>query len=295
MSAEASPRSCLREALAAGRAALFTGAGFSCDARGRTGERVPLGAELADALYEMCFAPAPRDSSRLQDLFEHARATFPERLNQLLLDRLVVAPESVPAFLEPYFVAPWSRAYTLNVDDLELAAARKFGLAGRVVAVSALAPPHGPGDLPLRDRPRGCGTASDGASPKNLEFVHLNGFVHDGPARVTFSTTQYGARLARRDPYYLAWSEDLATMTFVFVGTTLDEAPLWQHLEIRAAGGDRVEPARPSFIVTPELDRARQTLLKRMNITWIPLTTEHFAREVLAPALSELATRPTAG
>ena len=270
-------RACLRSAFRSGRALLFTGAGFSSAARDRSGRPLPSTSELTDALWDLCFPGEARDASQLQDLFEHARRTRDKELDALVRERLLVDPSSLPEHYRAYFAAPWKRAYTLNVDDIELAAAKRFRLPRSIRVVSAL----GEGGLPRAESPLAGDAAAEGA----LEFVHLNGTVLLGPAHVTFSTTQYGARLAQEDACYKQMTEDLVGNTFVFVGTTLNEAPLWQHVEGREARGEAKASGCPSFIVTPELDRARVSLLGAYDIAWIPMTSADFAREVLAPAL----------
>ncbi len=261
----------LSRELAAGRLNLFMGAGFSAEARDADGRRLPTGPELAAELWEICFPREKRDRSKLQDLFEHALAHCREELGELIARRLRVDPGSLRKHVGLWFEMPWRRAYTLNVDDIEEAAARRFELPRKVVALSALDD----------DNDRACrGTASEA----ELEVVHLNGVVGHGVDRITFSTIQYGDRLAQHDACYRRMVQDLVEYPFVFVGTRLDEPPLWQHLRMRGSDGkSNHERERPlSFLVTPKLERARQSLLRDMNIEWIPTTAAKFAKETLA-------------
>jgi hypothetical protein len=105
-----------------------------------------------------------------------------------------------------------------------------------------------------------------------LEFVHLNGKIQDIPDNVTFSTTQYAERLARPELWYLRFAGDLLTSPVIFVGTRLDERPLWQHLTLRLPRGGRQlrELRHRSYLVTPTLDRAREALLAEFNVEHIP-------------------------
>ena len=121
--------------------------------------------------------------------------------------------------------------------------------------------------------------------------MHLNGHVQNGPRGVTFSTTQYGARLAtEKDPHYAALVRDFCALPFVFVGTRLDESPLWQELErVEGTGGDEPRLPRPrSLLVTPQIERARQSLLERLGVSWVPHTTRQFTDEVLLPIARSL-------
>jgi hypothetical protein len=255
--------------LVAGEAMLFTGAGFSCEAQDVAGRTVPSTEALVRELWDLCFPGKPRDASALQDLFHYALRSSPQRLWTLLRARLRVEADSLPEFYRRWFAVPWRRAYTLNVDDVEQAAARRFGLPRPIRSLSALGDPFDAADLERTDV---------------LTFVHLNGVVHDGLRHVTFSSPQYGERLVGQDPWYAQFVRDLYAHPFVIVGTRLDEAPLWRHLQLmfeRGASG----PPRPfhrSFLVVTELTRARRGLLEDLNIHWIEMSSREFAHRVLA-------------
>ncbi|MDC3958829.1 SIR2 family protein [Polyangium jinanense] len=274
--ADADITSDLGRELAAGRAVLFTGAGFSVDARAEDGSAIPSGPELSEELWDLCFPGESRDGSALQDLFQHALSETPDKLEALLRRRLTVDPARLPAFYRVWFALPWRRIYTLNVDDLATAAEARFDLPRPVVIRAALADDPPPDETP------------DGS---RLEVVHLNGHVTNGPRGVTFSTTQYGARLASdKDPHYAALVRDFCDLPFVFVGTRLDESPLWQELErVERTGGEEPQRPRPrSLLVTPQIERARQCLLERIGVAWVPLSTRQFTDEVLFPIARSL-------
>jgi hypothetical protein len=117
-----------------------------------------------------------------------------------------------------------------------------------------------------------------------LQVVHLNGTMADIPAAVTFSASQYARRLAQPDHLYQQLVADLLSRPVVFVGTNLDESPLWQSIELRRTKGPRgARELRPrSYLVTPQLDRARQARLAGFNIMWLKMTAQEFAEQVLA-------------
>jgi hypothetical protein len=258
-------RKLVRSELSRERAMLFMGAGFSSGALDTSGRTVPLGDELAEELFSMCFPGEERDQSALQDLFHHALRHHRDELDELLRARLAVASEKLPEWYRAWFDQPWKRAYTLNVDVIEHAAARRFSLERPVVSVSA-----------LRDR--------DPQVPERaLAVIHLNGIIDDGCSGVTFATLQYGRRLASRDRWYAQLAHDLVDASFVFVGTRLDEAPLWQHLEGREVQKRREEndDAPRSVLVTTKLDRARRSLLDDFDIDWVCASAEEFAMKVL--------------
>jgi hypothetical protein len=267
----------LLDELAHGRAVLLTGAGFSVEARDRDGRPIPSGDELADELWSLCFPDEPRDDSELEDLFQHALAESPDALEELVRRRLCVDPARLPALYRDWFSLPWRRIYTLNVDDLESAVAtRHEDLPRRIEVRSALG-----------DGPRPALSPAEGA----LEVVHLNGHVADAPRGMTFSTTQYGARLAAdEDLAYKALVADFRSLPFVLVGTRLDESPLWRELQ-RAERRDGEEPRRPpccSFLVTPAIERARRSLLERIGVVWVPMSTREFTERVISPLARKL-------
>jgi hypothetical protein len=186
-------------------------------------------------------------------------------------------PESLVDWYRALLGLPWARWYTLNVDDLALAASRAFDLPRRIVTISATA-----GLVTAAD--------SDQVQADVLQVVHLNGTLADIPHAVTFSNTQYHERLARHEPWYQRLAVDLLTHPFVFIGTRLEEPPLWQHVVLRGPRGGRGlrEMRHRSYLVTPTLFRARQALLTEFNVHWVPMTAEQFATTVV-PQLSAAA------
>ena len=250
------------------RPILFTGAGFSIGLRNTAGEPIPSYAKLKEALWTLCFPADPFDNgSNLQDLYEHALLRHRKALSDLLTKSFSVDAGSVPAWYKTYFDLPWQRAYTLNIDDLDTAINSSFDLPRRVVAVSATNP----------------ASAINVPSQHRLECVHLNGALEDVPQNVTFSVTQYADR-ARTDPWYIRFTADLVTNPIIFVGTRLEEPPLWQHLVLRHGRGGRElnELRHRSYLVTPSLDKAKQALLAEYNVVWIQMDAETFANEVLS-------------
>jgi hypothetical protein len=122
-----------------------------------------------------------------------------------------------------------------------------------------------------------------------LEVVHLNGLVDDGPARLMFSTFQYAARLCKGDREYRRLADDLASRPCLFVGTTLDELVLWQHVELRGGLEDARHRHR-SYLVAPSLSRARRALFERVGFEWIESTARELAIRALPDPISSAAT-----
>jgi len=267
----------LRGQFELGRPILFTGAGFSLTVKNIGGEQIPSYADLQRALWKLCFPADDFDeNSRLQDLYEHALLRHRKELTDLLLRSFTVDAQSVPSWYRLYAALPWQRMYTLNIDDLDAAMNSAFELTRRLAPVSATNPAS-ISDAPNRDR---------------LQCVHLNGTLKDVPDHVTFSVTQYADR-SQSDPWYIRFTADLVTNPVIFIGTRLEEPPLWQHLVLRHGRGGRElrEMRHRSYLVTPFLDKAKQALLAQYNVVWLPMSAEEFATSVL----SELTSATAAG
>ena len=200
-----------------GQLILFTGAGFSRDGLNMAGSKIPTVRELREQLWQVCFPADPfNDDSTLQDLYDYALIRKRTALVDLLVSQLSVDSASLPETYSTWFSVPWYRVYTLNIDNLELGVNRQFDLRRPITAISAT------GEI-------GSPTGDKG----DLTVVHLNGTLDDLPDRVTFSTTQYAERLANQEPWYVTCVAELLTHPVIFVGTELNEPPLWQHIQLR--------------------------------------------------------------
>ena len=233
-------------------------------ANSRGGEAVPSVRQLREKLWAIAFPGEPPDeTSSIGDIFEVAVSTARNRTQALFEESLRVDVNALPEVYAVWFSMPWARIYTLNVDDVDEAVARTFNLPRPLEIVSAIA------QEPLSSQDR-------------LLSVHLNGTINDFP-NVTFSQRQYGERLAHPDLWYQALIRDLRSSPVVFVGTTLDEPALWQHIEMRGRKGQGRELRPGSYLVSPSLPTARRAILKdHFNIDWIPLKAGQFVEQVLS-------------
>jgi hypothetical protein len=250
----------LLDTIRSGDAILFTGAGFSTGAVDLDGQPLPDSEQMRQELWRLLFEDDAPDHSTLQDLYDVALIRAPDRLASYVAQRLRVRTAADSAHIAAWLSLPWRRVYTLNVDDLEVALQRAVALPRPLRTLSACAP-------------EATRTAEAGA----LDIMHLNGIASDGPDALTFSTLQYAARLCGRDPAYAALADDLLRWPFVFVGTSLDEVVLWQHLELQRRGGRRRSLARRSYLVARSLSRARQLLLEHLDVIWLQATAEEVA------------------
>lgn len=255
------------------RPILFTGAGFSLAAKNLLGRSVASLIDVKSALWNLCFPGTEEDpDSNLQTLYETAQLQQRARISELLSPMLAVDADSIPDWYAAIFSLPWHKCYTLNIDNLDAAVSRKFDLPRRIAPVSAES------------------AMTWNAGAEALEVVHLNGVLADIPDEITFSASQYAERLAREDPVYMGLAAELLSHPFVFIGTKLDEPPLWQHIQLRFSKGRRMKELRPqSYLLTPALDKAREVSLSQFNIDWLNMTAEAFAQNVAK--LSEGATK----
>lgn len=249
---------------------LFTGAGFSLDAIGISGRPIPSASQLTKEIWELCFPGQVFDpETTLPDLFDNALLRQRAALDAHLRSRFKIREDGLKPWHEVTFSFPWHRVYTLNIDDAADVAGRQFRLPRPIRSVSAYADQ-------AHSEPFDAAT--------QLQVVHLNGRVEDGPANLTFSTVQYAERLSRSDAWYLGLLSEILTRPFVFIGTSLNEPSLWQYIELRQGRGSRAmrELRSRSYLVTPQLPIAKQALLAEYYVEWIPLTGQQFAEQVLA-------------
>lgn len=258
----------LRAQFERGRPILFTGSGFSLAAKNIEGGKLPSGPRLRELLWPICFPGDPfEDGTTLPDLFDFAMRRAPTQLADLLTRTFTVSEDDLPDWYSRFFSMPWQRVYTLNIDDLEQAVARKFTL------------PRG-----IKSRSFSAGEAPEACPVEMLEFVHLNGTLEEAPGGVTFSPIQYAQRLGSPDPVFRRVAAELVTCPFVFIGSPLDEPTLWQNIEARRRKGGRDQREfRPrSYLVNPSLPAAKRALLAEFNVVWIQMTAEEFSDAVLS-------------
>ncbi|HEV3319951.1 MAG TPA: AAA family ATPase [Solirubrobacteraceae bacterium] len=257
--------------VAAGKVILFTGAGFSLQARADDGHTVSSASQLLHELWPIVYGSAGYDGSTLADVFGAAQQRHVTATRDLLNRRLRVSRENLPDEYRIWFSFPWYRVYTLNVDTLADVVQTEYELPRRIKSLSALTDPPP-------------------ASTPELVVVHLNGKVSAFPD-VTFSQRNYAERQALADLWYPTLVRELSTYTVLYVGSTLDEPPLWQYVEARALRSRGPSELRPkSFLVTKELPLGRQSLLGEFNIRYEDGTQEKFCAETLSQ-LSDAATR----
>ena len=260
----------LRSAFSRANVVLFTGAGFSRDGVNHSGNNVPQVGELVESLWNICYPGDQFDpSTQLQDVYEAAIQANRNATAQLMRESFTVHAQKCPDYYGRLLAMPWNQVYTLNVDDLQEKLLDLHQPGRTIRSVSA-----------TTDR-------ITSVDPAALNVIHINGALCDVPDKVTFSRTQYAVRRIG-DPFYDVLRKDLVSRPVVFIGTSLEEGPMWQHLVMRGSKPAREREIRPrSYLVTPSLNRSKQALLSNFNIVWLPFTTEQFCDEFLGEMQDE--------
>lgn len=258
----------VQKALLSGDAILVTGAGFSRAARDSSGDQLPLGRELAMQLWPIAFGDEDFDTnSTLGEIYRLANRKAGGLLRQHLEAVFRVDPKTIPERYTEWFAMPWHRIYTLNIDDLdEKVAAKSSGVSLKVLSAASSSPSFD--------------------STGQTAVVHLNGRLSDFPD-LTFDAPTYGARTAMNDPWYQEFIADIVSRPTVFIGTVLDETPLWHYLSQRGAKSGQHEQRPRSFLVSPSLSASRRELLAEFNIHLIEADERAFYEQVIQPILEQ--------
>lgn len=259
----------LRESIARGRVILFTGAGFSVQARDASGRHLPTTEQLRGELWQVLFDGEPDDST-LGDIYSIGVQERPRVVKSLLDERLRVDPNTLAPAYKLWYTVPWYRIYTLNIDNLDEAVSVAFTLPRTPTVLSA--------------------SSSSPQFSGGLETVHLNGRLSDFPS-LTFSEEHYGQRTAQLDSLYEQLIPDLLARPILFVGSTIQEPTIWHYVALLGEKGGRIREYRPrSYIVTEHLPLARARKLERFNVVWIQASQEEFAEQFLVECNNEIAT-----
>lgn len=137
----------LKEQFESCKPILFTGAGFSCSAFNTQGGLVPTVDILRRKLWDICFPSDDfEEEASLQDLYHTALEQRKRNLADLLKKEFSVSAEKLPAWYERWFSQSWHAVYTINIDNLEMAAAARYDLPRNIVTASAVSD----GEVPIR-------------------------------------------------------------------------------------------------------------------------------------------------
>jgi SIR2-like domain len=152
---------------------------------------------------------------------------------------------------------PWSRIFTLNIDDCTETALRKAGTQN----VRVFAP-----DSPLEE-----------VDPifKSVQFVKLNGSADRPEDGFIFSPQEYGEGSNRLPIWYRELGQNHSNYTFVFIGSKLNE-PLFQHAMATMRSIVKRAPLR-GYVITPSASEIDKHHLGSLNLVHVPGTLKDFA------------------
>ena len=219
----------LKSRLREGRVSLFLGAGASTGCRNLMGNEPPLSGMLMRVLADAMKLPLGK-AETLRSVTTAARRRLGADFDEILRTNYTILKTSNEySVLSQY---PWSRIYTLNVDD---------GLEG---ALHSQKTDH---RIFYHKQP----LFDIGRSTASTNVIKLSGSVdrlYDG---IIFSEEEYASALNKVSWYETVVADYLSGSTFVFIGTLLDEPLFHYHLTRLSAATERA-PAT-AYLVVPEL------------------------------------------
>ncbi len=239
-----------------GNVVLFAGAGFSLGARNLRGSDPPLGPQLAETLAAEC--GWKYEGEDLGIVYEQAQKHLgSDGLNGFLHSSY---GDCVPAGW--HYIIPslfWYRIYTTNIDDvLENSYAR--GSVQRLTSVTC------PADFEPQD-----------IWFEHVHGVHLHGSVLDLRKGLTFTAAEYAGQTAIPNPWYQALVDDMYANSVIFVGSRLNEPPMYHYLAMRSERSKGTREVRAkAFVVTPSVSAIRSRQLHDQGYFVVEATAEEF-------------------
>ena len=236
-----------------GRLMLFLGAGASEGSVDADGLKIPLADTLARELSEEM--GWEHSGEALNVVYSAFQSLDPPRLYSYIRRRLTnTRPSDALRIIASY---PWSRIYTVNVDDCFEAAIRMNGQQ-RVNIYAA--------DSSLKE-----------IDPifQTLQLIKLNGSADNPEDGLIFSPQEYGEGSARLPTWYRELAQDYSNYTFVFIGSRLNE-PLLQHALAELRQRINRSPL-PGYVITPSASNIEIQHLKSVGLIHVPGRVEDFA------------------
>ena len=255
----------IKKAYMDGRLMLFLGAGASVGSRDRDGTLLPMGDELAAELAQMMGWPYGGEA--LSKVYSAINAADAPRLHGFLSRRVINTTPSIE--LQTIATYPWSRIFTLNIDDCTETALRKtrtqrLQIFGRNSPLEELDP-----------------------ILESVQLIKLNGSADRPEDGFIFSPQEYGEGSNRLPLWYRELGQNHSSYTFVFIGSKSDE-PLFQHAIAEMRSITKRQPLE-GYVVTPSASEVDKHHLKALNLIHIPGTLRDFAQWLVR----EIPQRPT--
>lgn len=257
----------IKRALLNNSVVLYTGAGFSRDARNISDEPMPTGDALADKLWAHLGYEGTRTKETLPQLFEAAIGRGHGPLRDLLQRSFEC--KSYASWYRLVAEFYWYRVYTTNIDSvLEKTYADAGGSRLRRIDGQK-------GDYVDRDQ-----------FLNEIQYVKLNGADWTSPQDVTFSFRQYARRSSEAPVWYEQLARDFVTRVVLFVGSEIDEPLFWSALELRGKKFGDGEKRPKSFWIKPSFTPVALENLKKYHVIGLQGTAKEFF-ELLAAETKE--------
>lgn len=255
----------IKSAYLNGRLMLLLGAGASYGSRDYNGQDMPMGDSLAKELAVLKDWTYHDES--LGTVYSAINTTDSAQLHAFLRRRLTNTTPSSDLQMIASF--PWSRIFTLNIDDCTETALRRAGTQ-RVEIYTR--------NAPLEE-----------VDPifNSVQLIKLNGSADRPEDGFIFSPQEYGEGSNRLPVWYRELGQNYSNYTFIFIGSKLNE-PLFQHAIAEMRSVISRDPLR-GYVITPSASEIEKHHLNSLNLLHIPGTIKDFA-EWLA---REMPIRPT--
>ena len=255
----------IKNAYQNGRLMLLLGAGASYGSRDSDHLEIPMGDDLARELAALM--GWPYNGEALGSVYSAINAIDSARLHTFLRKRLTNTKPSQE--LQAIASFPWSRIFTLNIDDCTETALRKAGT--QRIQVFAR-------NSPLEEVDPVFGS---------VQLIKLNGSADRPEDGFIFSPQEYGDGSNRLPVWYRELGQNHSNYMFVFIGSKLNE-PLFQHAMAEMRSIVKRAPLR-GYVITPSASEIDKHHLSSLNLIHVPGTLKDFA-EWLA---REMPKRPT--
>lgn len=235
-----------------GRLMLLLGAGASFGSSSSSNVSLPLGNDLAKDLASLM--GWNYNSEHLGTVYSAINRIDSAKLQTYLRTRLTNTRPSPELITLSSF--PWSRIYTLNIDDCLEAALRKAGTQNISVFTR---------NSPLEEVD---------AIFSSVQVIKLNGSADRPEDGFIFSPQEYGEGSSRLPTWYRELGQNYSNYSFVFVGTSLNE-PLFQHALAEMRSTVKRAPLQ-GYVITPSASEIEKHHLSSLNLIHVPSTFKQF-------------------
>lgn len=238
----------IKKAFERGNLILVLGAGSSMSSLDGIGRELPSGGRLAEELASefglsystetlgQVYASAKRRNASAVDRFLEARFTG-------------CTPSDEYNILAKY---PWTRIYTLNIDDAFDTALRRH--SGQRVKI----------------RYRNDQIEDQDQTLIRMDYVKLNGCATRMEDGLIFSEKEYAKGMAEPPQWYQELGRDYYRNVFIFIGTTLNE-PLFKH-QVERYQLKRGSESAVAYLLIPKMTDIEKDNILDYNIYHLPNT-----------------------